>query len=211
MAFIYKITNDINNKIYVGKTSDTIDRRFKKHILDSRKERYNKRPLYDAMNKYGVEHFHVEQLEECSCDLASEREIYWINELDSYRNGYNATYGGDGKHYTDYNLIYNLWQQGLNVKQIQEITKYSGKTIRIALKENGVTSEQRSIRGRSALSKETEMLNKDTDEVIKIFSSVNEAARFLGNVQKSRHIQEVCTGQRKTAYGYKWKFSSSNQ
>ena len=55
------------------------------------------------------------------------------------------------------------------------------------------------------------MLNKDTDEVIKIFSSVNEAARFLGNVQKSRHIQEVCTGQRKTAYGYKWKFSSNNQ
>lgn len=51
-------------------------------MRDSRKERCEKRPLYDAMNKYGVENFIVEELEYIEDDnKLSEREIYWINEL----------------------------------------------------------------------------------------------------------------------------------
>ena len=52
MAYIYKITNLINGKVYIGKTSEkTIEERFKIHIKDSKKEHCEKRPLYDAMNK----------------------------------------------------------------------------------------------------------------------------------------------------------------
>ena len=59
MAFIYVITNDVNGKQYVGKTNFSLERRFREHIADSKRERCNKRPLYSAMNKYGVEHFHI--------------------------------------------------------------------------------------------------------------------------------------------------------
>ena len=91
MPYIYKIVNDINDKIYVGKTLLTVEKRFKEHCNAYKKERYEKRPLYDAMNKYGIEHFKVETIEECSLEEVNEREIYWIKELNSYHNGYNAT------------------------------------------------------------------------------------------------------------------------
>ena len=76
MSYIYVITNNINGKQYVGKTNLTIDQRFKQHLRDSNKERCEKRPLYDAMNKYGIEHFSIEQLEECSVEEAPIKEIY---------------------------------------------------------------------------------------------------------------------------------------
>lgn len=101
MAFIYVITNDVNGKQYVGKTNFSLERRFREHIADSKRERCNKRPLYSAMNKYGIEHFHIEQLEECSAEDSSKREEYWIAKLNTYGcNGYNATKGGDSKNTT---------------------------------------------------------------------------------------------------------------
>ena len=91
MGYIYKIVNDINNKIYIGKTEFNIQKRFEEHIRDSQKEHKN-RPLYNAMNKYGIQHFKIELIEECN--NLEEREKYWISFYDSYKNGYNATLGG---------------------------------------------------------------------------------------------------------------------
>lgn len=63
MAFIYKITNLINNKCYIGKTERTIEKRWKEHL---RKRNSLDLPLYRALNKYGINNFQIEQLEECS-------------------------------------------------------------------------------------------------------------------------------------------------
>lgn len=77
MAFIYVITNQINGKQYVGKTNlSSIEERFKEHKSDFKKRRCEKRPLYKAMNKYGVENFIIEQLEECPANDSSKREEY---------------------------------------------------------------------------------------------------------------------------------------
>ena len=51
MAYIYQITNDINGKIYIGKTEQTIEKRFQQHCNDSKKEKNCNRPLYKAINK----------------------------------------------------------------------------------------------------------------------------------------------------------------
>lgn len=76
-GFIYIIRNNINDKVYIGKTLlPTIEERFKEHIKDSKRERCEKRPLYNAINKYGEEHFYIELIEECSADVLSEREKY---------------------------------------------------------------------------------------------------------------------------------------
>ena len=61
MGFIYKITNKINNKIYIGKTTRTVEQRYKEHLADSKRVRSY---LHNAIQKYGSENFNVEKVEE---------------------------------------------------------------------------------------------------------------------------------------------------
>ena len=58
MGYIYKITNDTNNKIYIGKT-EYVDplKRWKEHLTDYKKDRNKHRPLYSAMKKYNFKIF----------------------------------------------------------------------------------------------------------------------------------------------------------
>ena len=95
MGFIYSITNDINNKKYVGQTRVSVNTRFHSHLNDFNNN--DKCALHAAIQKYGANHFTVETLEECDDEILDEREIYWINKLDTYNKGYNSTLGGQGK------------------------------------------------------------------------------------------------------------------
>lgn len=97
MKFIYKITNQINGKVYVGQTYDLAQRR-SQHLREGKLEGKLKRPLYCAMRKHDIENFIFEVIEECLENIVDEREIYWISTLDSMNpeKGYNLTPGGDG-------------------------------------------------------------------------------------------------------------------
>jgi group I intron endonuclease len=77
MGRIYLIFNDINEKAYIGKTLLTIEDRFNIHKKDMNKRKYEKRPLYNAMRKYGVEKFHIKLIEDnISITDLSDREIF---------------------------------------------------------------------------------------------------------------------------------------
>ena len=96
---IYCISNTINDKVYIGKTTyPTIEQRFKEHCKDCKKITFEKRPLYSAMNKYGIEHFNISLVEEVELLLLEEREKYWIKFYKSNNKdfGYNISEGGDG-------------------------------------------------------------------------------------------------------------------
>ena len=209
MPYIYKITNDINNKVYIGKTLDTIEKRWKEHCRDYKKETENSRPLYRAITKYGLEHFSISILEECDKKILDERERFWIEYYRSFKYGYNATLGGDGRAYCDYDLILALYNNGFNLKQIAEKLKYDSGTCSKALKTFGVTPEELKDRGRDIIKKVVFQLDKDTNEIINVFPSIKEAYDSLGK-QHSGHIASVCNGKRKTAYGYKWKYYEKN-
>ena len=86
MGFIYKITNNLNQKVYIGLTTKTIEQRWKEHLSVVNKHK-EKRPLYNAINKYGVENFSISIVEEVDDEFLGEREKYWINQYNSYEKG----------------------------------------------------------------------------------------------------------------------------
>ena len=133
MAYIYQIQNDINNKIYIGKTEFSIEKRFKEHCKDAFKKDTEKRPLYAAMRKYGIEHFSISLIEET--DKPEERERYWIETYGSFKNGYNATIGGDGKKYLDYNLIIDTYNKIQNIKEVARLLNIDRHHVSKILKE----------------------------------------------------------------------------
>lgn len=94
MAVIYKITNRLNGKLYIGQTRQTIEKRFIQHSkADS--------PLGNAMRDCGLDNFTIEVIEECATqDQANDRERFWIKVLNcKVPDGYNRSNGGEGNKY----------------------------------------------------------------------------------------------------------------
>ena len=85
------------------------------------------------MRKYGVEHFHIELIEET--DNPEEREVFWIENKRSFKNGYNATKGGDGKKYIDYDLVIATYNQVQNIYEVARLLHHDPQTIRKILNE----------------------------------------------------------------------------
>lgn len=92
---IYKITNLINNKSYIG-CSKNIEHRWIAHKSESV---IDKRPQYNysihkAFRKYGIDNFKFEIIELLPEEDLFDREIYWIKYYNTFNNGYNETEGG---------------------------------------------------------------------------------------------------------------------
>ena len=92
---IYCIENLKDHKKYVGTTHRTTEQRFRRHCsnalagIDFH--------LYRAMRKYGINSFVAYKIDEAeSKEILSDKERFWIKELDTLKNGYNMTIGGDG-------------------------------------------------------------------------------------------------------------------
>jgi predicted transcriptional regulator len=211
MAYIYKITNKINGKIYIGKTYQSIEKRFRQHCQDSQKESISHRPLYSAMRKYGCSNFEVELIEET--DRAEEREVFWIEYYGSFKNGYNATTGGDGRPYVDVDLIIATYAETQNRTKVAELLGISIDTVTKYLVERGikVLTSQEIMAQRGKLVNMYDLSNN----FVQTFSSINAAATYMvdngltgcKHSTIKQHISEVCRGKRKTAAKFKWAFA----
>lgn len=200
-------------KFILEKQNFLLKKRFKEHCGDSKKVQCERRPLYDAMCKYGVENFSIETIEETN--NPEEREKYWIEYYGSFKNGYNATIGGDGKPYLDYDLIIKTYQEIKNISEVSEFLNidkgYLSKILK-AKNINVLSSQEVNVlkNGKSIL-----MLDKNTLKPQKSFSSISDASRYIRQEQNlnynlsgiKKHIREAARGERKTAYNYVWKFT----
>lgn len=100
MAYIYVITNEVNDKKYVGFTTQEIYSRFHQHKYQSNNLDTS---LARAIRKYGFDNFNISVLEESSDSdyLLEVRETYWIKKLKTVSLGYNRTYGGENYIFSD--------------------------------------------------------------------------------------------------------------
>ena len=214
MGYIYKITNQINQKVYIGKILETIQSRWSDHRRDYKKSRCETRPLYDAMNKYGIENFTIEEIEKCDDEILSEREKFWIEKYNSYigsinSNGYNATLGGDGKAYITSDLkenIIQLYKKYQNIRLVAEELHICYDTVSKILHNNNITTP-------NVIINKVQAIDPKTNNIIETFQNQSEAARWLqgqkltssSDYTKVSYIIGRAIRERKGfAYGYKW-------
>ena len=99
-GYIYKITNNVNGKIYIGKTEETVERRFYEHKLCAQGRVASKHSrLYSAMKHYGIDMFSVETIDTAnSKEELCEKEKYYISYFNATCKdiGYNLSPGGEG-------------------------------------------------------------------------------------------------------------------
>ena len=93
---IYRITNALNGKQYIGYTKKSIKRRFREHVCAARN--LSAYQLHQAIRKHGEENFSIELLENVTEETSTIREQFWIEECGTFKNGYNMTLGGDGTY-----------------------------------------------------------------------------------------------------------------
>ena len=204
MAYIYKITNQLNQKAYIGKTEHlNPHRRWTEHQADARNPNRNHRALYKAINKYGIENFIFEVIE--NTKSPEEREIYYIQYYDTYHNGYNETLGGDGSKYLDLpeQDICKYYLKRQSIKATADYLAHDRATIRKILYKNNIKIFDAKDLAKERQSKAVAKSDKETNEILEIYPSISEAER-QNNCHM--HIRSVCNGKRKTAGGYKWEF-----
>ena len=206
MAYIYLIKNNINGKCYVSKKLRSPEERFSEHLSDARKQTRENRPLYRAINKYGEDNFSLQVLEQCADKFASEREIWYIEQLKTYVHGYNATVGGDGTQLFDHDVIKTQLEAGLSQKFVAELNGCSIDLVRQIRVANDIPLTK--VRKQPSVA----AYAKDGTE-IGVFVSAGEAFRFLreigitnSNSDGGTHINAVCKGKRNMAYGFRWKY-----
>ena len=209
MGFIYIIENDINDKVYIGKTTDTLSNRFSKHCWEALNTPAKTSPLHLSMAKYGIEHFSIRSLEECDNSILSEREIYWIDKMKTYSDktiGYNASLGGEGNPKYDPNKILSLWEEGFNQKQIAEFLGCERHTITKHLINAGITEELRKEHKLGNSAKPVYQIDKNTKEIVAEYPSAKVAAEVTGSTASG--ISLVCSGKRKTHNNYIWNYKN---
>ena len=193
-CYIYKITNLLNNKIYIGQTyskynqnTSQIYKRFNKHCKDAEKVGMNVPGAIDkAIYKYGCNNFKVELVEECnSVKEVNIRERYWISKLNSTnRNiGYNLTKGGEGGD------TYSFLDMG----KLNDIKRKISKAN--TGKNNGNSSQVKA-------------LNIETGDVYE-FETLSRCLQFF-NVHNKGIVTERCLHRQKYYFRRKWNFAFIN-
>lgn len=142
-GFIYKITNNVNGKVYIGQTIQTIKERFYQHCATKCSDSVLNMAIHKAIKKYGKSNFIIEVIEEVDKDSLNDKEKFWIEYYNSYNNGYNSTRGGQdcSTHYKelDAKSIIKEYNSGKSLRSIGNTFKVDKQTIKDLLIRNNIT------------------------------------------------------------------------
>lgn len=203
---IYKFTNQLNNKVYIGQTTTSMKNRLKKHLTQLNDSTY----FHKALKKYGFENFSLEIVEDnIPLSELDEREKYWIKITDAYYTsgkGYNLTKGGQWG--TSSQLIYGSIEE--EIKSLVKNSNYSFKQIGdmygvssscISNINNGKTffeedieypirkTARRTILNPSIVDTIVKMLQDNEKSIEEIASIMNISSFTIGDINRGRNSQ----------------------
>lgn len=229
---VYRVKNKQNGKCYVGLTTKTLEERWRLHIKNAPKAK--RIPLAHAIMKYGDDAFELSVIEHCDSEQSlREREIFWINELNTFTpNGYNATQGGDGllgyHHTDDAKRSMSEKRKGKlnhNFGKVWGLSK-SGHTFeskaKIALanagEKNGMFGKTHSEEARKKIAEaghnrariKRAVYQCDIEgNVLAEYESADSAAIAIKGCRGK--VYECCMGRRKTHHKFMWRYVEQNR
>ncbi len=181
---VYKITNTITKKIYVGQTTKTIEERWKKHLKSIFYDNLQTN-LAKAVRHYGKNNFKIEILEKCKTKKELlEKEQFWIKKLNAIDKGYNMTPGGEGNN------------------------TYIAKTEKDMKKIKSKLSNSK-LGDLNPMAKEIKAKNIETYEIL-YFTSLSEAQVFF-NMNNHKFISDRINKKIKQPFRNKWLFAHKNE
>ena len=219
---IYKITNIINGKVYIGQSTNLKDR-IKQHKSMIKNYNENNNYLRKATKKYGYKNFKIEIIKFCDEKELDYYEIYYIDLYKSSdrKFGYNIELGGNINKHLSKEQIDKMKKNKKGKLKGKDNPffgkKHTEKTKKIiSEKQKGnkyclgrvLSDETKSKIGLANRYNRNKNINQYdlNNNFIKGYFSVGEAKRKL-NVKSGSLIAQCARGERKTAYGYKWKYA----
>lgn len=212
MGQIYKITNLINNKIYIGLTTKNCNIRWREHIDESKRNLHKE--LYKAIRDFGEENFILEVVEEIENEECLwEREEYWIQYYDCiFPNGYNMNRGGQlGRHYNYKEIVdYYLSKDYISITDLAKHFNIHRETAAKALHSYGI--EPLSNGKSTGKKKAVPIYQYDKNgKFLKEYESTIAAARALGKENSSSTLTKVSDKRGRSAWGFLWsKYRKEN-
>lgn len=189
---IYKVTNNINNKIYIGQTIKTLENRRKSHIQEA--NRGSAFYFHKAIKKHGLNNFTWEILKNCnSTNELNRQEITYIKYFDSLNKGYNMTSGGGGTSGFNHSQQTKDKIAIANLGNINSLGRTFSHTDNTKDKISLTLGNKRFI-----------AIDKITKDVVWFGINQTECAKQLD--LKQSHISSCLLGRRKSHGGYIFKY-----
>jgi hypothetical protein len=211
-GIIYKVTNKVNGKHYVGVSTKSLEERKKDHIKNSKKGKTY--AFQNAIGTYGADAFNWEQIDTAnSTDELAQKEKDYILKYDAKDNGYNSIGGGGIKK--------TVYQYALNGDLINSYPSLTSAADAVNVTKSTIgkasTGVAKTCKGyvwsyysslpvilKDDRKKGVQQFTKN-NEFVREFESVTEAST-IANCNKTS-IAKVCRGERKTCGGFLWKFN----
>lgn len=224
---VYKHTNILNNKVYIGITCrDPLIRWGKNGSGYTYKSEQCK--FANAIKKYGWENFSHEIIESDILDLqtASEREKYWISYYDSFYHGYNMSPGGAGQSKVNWKQVYQINKETLEIIKIFDNISQAARAFGEKSSANlsaCCLGKQHSFHGyywcyakeyiswkppcyKKIKTAPVYQIDPNDFHIVYQWPSINEACREL-KIKNRTHITDCCKFRRRLAYNYCWCYA----
>jgi group I intron endonuclease len=189
---VYYILNELNGKCYVGSTADDFITRWNRHKRDLKNDKHDNQHLQNAWNKYGAKNFIFVVLEIVEPLKCLEREQFFIDNIKPEYNIFKIVgppFGGKFPEMT----------------KLKMSQTHTGMKLSLETRQKIALSHQVSVK----------QINKETGELIKVWDSMSDAAKFLFPEANEKRIDVIvcgigttCSQKQHSSYGFLWQYNN---